>query len=188
MVKIAILASGEGTNAQRIMEYFKESTSIKVVVVIANKPQAGVLARADRWGMPRVVISKSGFELGEALETLKAYEVDWVILAGFLLKVPQNMLDAYPQRIINIHPALLPKYGGKGMYGHHVHEAVLAHGETESGITVHLVNEHYDEGEHLFQARCIVLPDDTPDSLAARVHELEYAFFPQVIEDVILNR
>lgn len=185
MKKLAILASGEGTNAQRIIEFFSSHTQVKIVVVITNKPTAGVINRAERLGVPHEIVTKQGFLDGSALATLRTYQADFVILAGFLLKVPHDILNAYPNKVINIHPALLPKYGGKGMYGDHVHQAVIQAGEKESGITIHFVNEHYDEGEHIFQATCPVLPNDTPHSLAARVHELEYAHFPEVIAKVI---
>lgn len=187
MKKIAILASGEGTNAERIIRYFSEKKTAEVVVVITNKSQAGVIKRAEGLGIPTEIIPSQGFSVGEALKTLHQYETDFVVLAGFLLKVPDDILHDYPNKIVNIHPALLPKFGGKGMYGSRVHEAVIAAGEKESGITIHYINERYDEGGIILQTQCPVMPDDTPDTLAARVHQLEYEFFPKVIEKIIIE-
>lgn len=187
MKKIAILASGEGTNAERIIQHFLERKTAEVALVISNKAQAGVCKRAERLGVPSQVISAQGFAAGEALEVLHRHRIDFVVLAGFLLKVPDAILHDYPDKIVNIHPSLLPRFGGKGMYGARVHEAVLAAGEKESGITIHYVNQHYDEGGIILQATCPVLPGDTPESLAARVHRLEYEHFPRVIESVLLS-
>lgn len=187
MKKIAILASGEGTNAERIIRYFSEKKTVEVVVVITNKQLAGVIKRAEGLGVPAEIIPAQGFATGEALKTLHRYETDFVVLAGFLLKVPDDILHDYPNKIVNIHPALLPKFGGKGMYGSRVHEAVIAAGEKESGITIHYINEHYDEGGIILQAQCPVMPHDTPDTLAARIHQLEYEFFPKVIEETVLK-
>lgn len=188
MKKIAILASGEGTNAERIIRYFLEKRTAEVALVITNKAQAGVLKRAERLSVPSLVITARGFADGEALKVLHQHNIDFIVLAGFLLKVPDAILHDYPNKIVNIHPALLPKFGGKGMYGLRVHEAVIATGEKESGITIHYIDEHYDEGNTIFQATCPVLPDDTPESLAARIHQLEYEYFPQVIEAVIQGK
>lgn len=188
MKKIAILASGEGTNAECIIRYFGERKTAEVAVVVTNKSQAGVMERAGRLGVSVVYLTTTEFEEGELTRVLARYRIDFVVLAGFLKKVPDAVLYAYPDRIINIHPALLPKFGGKGMYGRRVHEAVIAAGETESGITIHYINEHYDEGGILYQATCPVLPEDTPDSLAQRVHGLEYTCYPRVIEDLVLER
>lgn len=185
MKKIAILASGEGTNAERIIRYFLERRTAEVALVITNKAQAGVLKRTERLSVPSLVLTAQEIAGGEALEALHRHAIDFVVLAGFLLKVPDTVLHDYPNKIVNIHPALLPKFGGKGMYGSRVHEAVIAAGEKESGITIHYINEHYDEGNILFQAACPVLPDDTPETLAARVHGLEYEHFPRVIEAVL---
>ena len=183
MQHIAIFASGSGSNAQRIAEYFKGHPMIHISLIISNKADAYVLERAKTLEIPAFVFTAKEFREGDAvLQKLHDYRIDAVILAGFLLKVPDNLLQAYPDRILNIHPALLPKYGGKGMYGHHVHEAVIAAKETESGITIHLVNEHYDEGRILFQAICPVIPGDDADSLATRIHALEHQHFPLVIE------
>lgn len=188
MEKIAILASGTGTNAERIIRYFAEQKTAEVAVVITNKAQAGVVERAGRLGIPAVYLTGEAFEGGELMRVLDRYGVGFVVLAGFLKKVPDAVLQAYPDRIVNIHPALLPKFGGKGMYGNRVHEAVLAAGEAISGITIHYINEHYDEGGVIYQATCPVLPEDTPDTLAQRVHSLEYACYPRVIEDLVLGR
>lgn len=185
MKRVAILASGAGSNAENIVHYFRDDDRIEFAVILSNKKEAYVHERAAKLGIPSCTISKAGFESGEALQVLKDYRVDFIVLAGFLLKVPDNILKEYPDRILNIHPALLPKYGGKGMYGAHVHEAVVAAKESESGITIHYVNEHYDEGEIIFQARCQVLPTDTPDDVATKVHVLEYEHFPKVIAQII---
>ncbi len=182
MKKIAILASGEGTNAERIIRYFKEKEEARVVVVIASRATAGVIGRAERLDVPCRVVTSAGFASGEALKVLQEFGVDFVVLAGFLLRIPDDLLQAYPHRMVNIHPSLLPKFGGKGMYGIHVHEAVLAGGGRERGITIQYINERYDEGDYIFQAECPVLPDDTPETLAARVHQLEYRYYPEVIE------
>ncbi|MDL2223925.1 phosphoribosylglycinamide formyltransferase [Bacteroidales bacterium OttesenSCG-928-M06] len=180
MKRIALLASGSGSNAENIVRHFEDNKEIEFIV-LSNKADAYVHERSKNLGVPSFTITKAGFDNGEALQFLLDRQVDFIVLAGFLLKIPEGIIRAYPDKIINIHPALLPKYGGKGMYGAHVHEAVVANGESESGITIHLVNENYDEGKHLFQAKCPVLPTDTPEDVAAKVHELEYKYFPEVI-------
>ena len=186
MIRLAILGSGNGTNAQQISEYFAGRTDVEVACIIYNKKDAYIAQRAKNLGIESHYFGRSDFfQNGNVLKYLAEKKVDWVILAGFLWLVPEDMLAAYPNRIINIHPALLPKYGGKGMYGHHVHEAVVAAGEHESGITIHIVDRHYDRGTTLFQARCSVTPDDTPDSLAAKIHLLEKEHFPRVIDETI---
>ena len=186
MKNIAIFASGSGTNAENMARYFANSESIKVAVVLSNHAHAGVHARVNALGVPSFTFSKEEFASATPiLAKLTEFAVDFVVLAGFMSKIPDALLDAFLDRVVNIHPALLPKFGGKGMYGHHVHEAVLAAGETESGITIHQVNAHYDEGKILFQATCPVLPADTPDTLAQRVHQLEYAHYPQVVEQLL---
>ena len=185
-IRLAILGSGNGTNAQQISEYFAGRTDVEVACIIYNKRDAYIAERAKRLGIESRYFGRADFyENGAVMDYLRQKQVDWLILAGFLWLVPQEMLAAYPGRIINIHPALLPKYGGKGMYGHHVHEAVVANHETESGITIHIVDEHYDRGTTLFQARCSVTPDDTPDTLAAKIHLLEKEHFPRVIDQTI---
>ncbi|MBR6048925.1 MAG: phosphoribosylglycinamide formyltransferase [Bacteroidales bacterium] len=185
-VRLAILGSGNGTNAQQISEYFAGSTDVEVACIIYNKRDAYIAQRARNLGIEaRYFGRKDFYESTAVLDYLREKQADWVILAWFLWLVPEPMLAAYPGRIINIHPALLPKYGGKGMYGHHVHEAVVAAGEHESGITIHIVDQHYDRGTTLFQARCTVTPDDTPDTLAAKIHLLEKEYFPRVIDETI---
>ncbi len=185
MKKIAIFASGEGTNAQRLMEFYKGSAKAEITLILTNKATAGVIARGEREGVPVHVLPKVAFEDGTALRILREAKVDFVVLAGFLLKISADIIASYPRRIVNIHPSLLPKYGGKGMYGSHVHEAVITNKEKESGITIHYVNEHYDEGEFIFQARCAVTEEDTTDTLAQKVHALEYEHCPQVVDMVV---
>lgn len=186
MKNIAILASGNGSNAQKITEYFLNHADIRISLMITHKKDAYVLERARQLGVQAVVCKAVEFrEAKPVLQILKDYNIDYLILAGFLLLVPEEIIRQYPDRILNIHPALLPKFGGKGMYGHHVHEAVIAAGETESGISIHLVNEHFDEGHVIFQAKCPVFPEDTPDTLASRIHELEHQHFPEIIERYI---
>ena len=188
MKKIVVFASGSGTNAENIAKYFADNQRIRVVLVVSNNPLAGVHARANQSDIPSVTFSNPEFAEGEEIvKTLAEYQVDWIILAGFLKKIPDTIRFAFPCKIINIHPALLPKHGGQGMYGMRVHEAVVAAGDRESGITIHYINENYDEGQIIFQARCPVLPSDTPEDVAAKVHVLEYKHYPQVIESVINN-
>ena len=187
-IRLAILGSGNGTNAQQISEYFAGRTDVKVECIIYNKKDAYIAQRAANLGIESHYFNRADFyDNGAVLEYLRQKQIDWVILAGFLWLVPEAMLEAYPNRIINIHPALLPKYGGKGMYGHHVHEAVVAAGEHESGITIHIVDYHYDRGTTLFQARCTVTPEDTADTLAAKIHLLEKEYFPRVIDETITH-
>jgi phosphoribosylglycinamide formyltransferase-1 len=189
LANIAIFASGGGSNARKIIEYFKQSEVAQVVLVVSNKPKAGVLDIAAEHGIPTQIIDRQGFYETEAiLGVLKEYSVDFIALAGFLWLVPGYLVRAFPGRVVNIHPALLPKYGGKGMYGHHVHEAVKAAGETETGMTIHLVNEHYDEGDIVFQASCPVAPEDTPEDIARKVLVLEHQFFPETIEKLIMGK
>lgn len=185
MKRLAILATGSGSNAEKIMEHFANSSKGKVVLVASNKTDAGVLSRAQRFRVPTFTFTRPELEEGLLLEKLREVQIDWVILAGFLLKVPDTLIRAFPDRMVNIHPALLPKYGGKGMYGHHVHEAVKAAGEKESGITIHLVNEHYDEGKIIFQAATPLLPEDSAETIAAKVLALEHRFFAEVIESLL---
>jgi phosphoribosylglycinamide formyltransferase-1 len=189
MKKIAVFASGSGTNAENIAKYFADSQDVSIALVVSNNPLAGVHDRANRLGIPSVTYSNEALAEGsEIVEKLMAYEVDWIVLAGFLKKISVTILNAFPGRIVNIHPALLPKYGGKGMYGMRVHEAVVAARDSESGITIHYVNENYDEGQIIFQARCPVLPSDTPEDVAAKVHALEYKYYPEVIEFIMKDR
>lgn len=186
MRNIAIFASGNGTNAENIAEYFSKNEKIKVALIVSNRANAGVHERARRLGIPSLTLPKADFIAGEpVLQVLREYRIDFVVLAGFMCLVSEPLLRAFPNRIVNIHPALLPKFGGKGMFGHHVHEAVVAAGEKESGITIHYINEQYDEGQIVFQASCPLIPEDTPDTVAAKVHALEYRYYPQVIEQII---
>jgi phosphoribosylglycinamide formyltransferase-1 len=186
MKKIAIFASGSGTNAENIVRYFEHSTTVKVAVVLSNNRNAGVHERVNRLGVPSLVFTRDEFtEASAVLDKLAAYEVEWIVLAGIMNKISERLLNAFPQKIINIHPALLPKYGGKGMYGMHVHQAVVAAGETESGITIHYINEYYDEGAIIFQAACPLPPGATPEEVATRIHALEHAHYPRVIEELI---
>ena len=186
MKKILIFASGSGSNAERIATYFAEKGTAQVSLILSNNPQAGVLERAKRLNIAALVFNREAFYKREVvLNIIKTEQPDLIVLAGFLWKVPTYLTDAYPNQIVNIHPSLLPKYGGKAMYGSHVHEAVIANGEKESGISIHYVNEHYDEGNIIFQAKTTVLPTDTADSLAEKIHSLEYEHFPKVIEKVL---
>ncbi|MCX6304535.1 MAG: phosphoribosylglycinamide formyltransferase [Bacteroidetes bacterium] len=188
MPRLALFASGNGSNAQRITEYFAGHPAISVNLILCNKPGAYVLHRAKTLGIPTCVFDRHSFyETGEIPDLLKKYRIDYLVLAGFLWLIPHNVLDAYPAKIINIHPALLPKFGGKGMYGMKVHEAVIASGDAESGITIHYVNEQYDEGSIIFQARCPLAAGDTPEMLAEKVHALEYRYFAEVIEGIVTN-
>ncbi len=187
-VKLAIFASGAGSNAEKIIQYFSSHSQISVTLVVCNNPNAGVLEIARRNAIPVLLINRQKFfkEDGYYSE-LKDAGIDYLILAGFLWKIPKMLIDHYPGRILNIHPALLPKYGGKGMYGNYVHESVINSGEKESGITVHIVDEIYDNGRNIFQAVCPVMEQDTPETLAMRIHTLEHAHFARVIEEFILE-
>ncbi len=186
--RIAIFASGAGTNAKKIIEYFSHSNKITVALIVCNKPDAGVFNIADEYQAPSLLIEKEKFFRGNHyIDELKNAGITFIVLAGFLWKLPAALIKAYQNKIINIHPALLPKYGGKGMYGRNVHEAVINAVEKESGITIHFVDEFYDHGQHIFEVTCPVLADDTPEKLAQRIHLLEYEYYPKVIEEVILK-
>ena len=186
--RLAIFASGNGTNAERLALYFKDKARFEIAAVFYNRKQAYVAERAKNLGIEAVYLPDRQLSDPDAvLNLLNQHHITHIILAGYLSLIPAYLTKAYPNKIVNIHPALLPDYGGKGMYGHHVHEAVCAHKEKESGITIHLVNEHYDQGDILFQARCPLSPDDTPDQIAEKVHELEYRYFPEVIEQWLLQ-
>lgn len=183
---LAVLASGSGTNAENIIRYFRTKEVARVALVLTNRQNAFVLERAKSLEVPCAWFAKEDWESGEpVLAMLRSYNIDFVVLAGFLACVPGCILHAYPNKMINIHPSLLPKFGGKGMYGNRVHEAVIAVGEKESGITIHYTNEHYDEGGIICQKRCPVLPGDTPEELAQRIHQLEYEYYPKVIEELL---
>ena len=186
MKKIAIFASGGGSNARKIIEHFQKSQIVKVALVVSNKKDAGVLDIAAGHNIPTLLVQRADmYETKEILFILDKYEIDFIVLAGFLWLVPSYLIQAYPHRIVNIHPALLPKYGGKGMYGKHVHTAVKAAGEKESGITIHFANENYDEGDVIFQAKCPLDESDTPETIARKVLELEHEHFPKVIEQLL---
>lgn len=186
MEKIVIFASGSGTNAENIMKYFVKTKIGTVAAVFTNNPNAQVIDRAKNYGVTIEVFSKDQLIEGEVLQKIDAIQPDWIILAGFLLKFPQKITAAYPKKIINIHPALLPKYGGKGMYGMHIHRAIVENKEKETGITIHFVNENYDEGAIIFQKSVALLEEDTPEIVAGKIHKLEQDHFPQVI-DTLLN-
>ena len=189
MKQIVIFASGSGTNAQQITEFFLNSKVARVMMIYSNRADAFVLQRAGKMNIPAIVFNKSGFyETDTVLNQLKHLQPDLIVLAGFLWKIPEKIISAFPGKIVNIHPALLPKYGGKGMYGKHVHRAVLESRDQESGITIHYVNENYDEGAIIFQARCAIDDGETPETLAQKIHELEYQFYPKIIEQVLLSK
>ena len=184
--RLAIFASGSGTNAENIIKYFSNHKDISVDLVITNNPDAYVIERAKTYNISCAVINRKDFYNSDNLtKVLADAEIDWIILAGFLWLIPEFLVSVFPNKIINIHPALLPKYGGKGMYGHRVHQSVFDNFEKETGITIHYVNEAYDEGQIIFQAKTSLGLKDTPDVIAQKIHELEYAHFPQVIEGEI---
>jgi phosphoribosylglycinamide formyltransferase-1 len=186
MPNLAIFASGSGSNAENIIQFFKSEPNIKVSCVCTNHKDAFVIERAKKYDIPVLIFTKDEFcKTNRVLQYLNDQKIDWIILSGFLLLVPPSLLSHYPNRIINIHPALLPKYGGKGMYGSHVHQAVIDHHEAYSGITIHYVDHEYDRGDTIFQATCAVAPSDTAETLAAKVHQLEYEHFPRVIKEVV---
>lgn len=188
MIHLAIFASGAGSNAQKIIDHFRTHSSVKVSLIVCNKEGAGVLSIAKTEGIESLLIQKEQFFRGDAyVDYLKEKRIDFIVLAGFLWKIPDALIAAFPNKIVNIHPALLPKYGGKGMYGQHVHEAVIANRETESGITIHFVDGHYDHGDIIFQAKCPVNADDTPETLAKKIHVLEHANYPAIVETVLLR-
>ena len=185
-MNIAVFASGSGSNAQKIFDHFKNHPRIKVTVVVCNKPNAFVIERAKQENIPVLMVDKISFkDETYLLPSLKNFQVDFIVLAGFLWLIPDFLTKAFSNKMVNIHPALLPKYGGKGMYGSRVHEAVIAAGEKESGITIHWVNEHYDEGGIIFQATCEVVSSDTPDTLANKIHSLEHAHFAPTIAKLL---
>ena len=187
-IRLSIFASGAGSNAQKMIDYFLNSTIATIALIVCNKPGAGVLSIAKKESIPSLLIEKENFFRGDAyLPQLKEAGIDFIVLAGFLWKIPTTLIEAYPKRIVNIHPALLPKFGGRGMYGQYVHEAVLQAGEMESGITIHYVDEHYDNGDVIFQTACPVLDGDTPETIAQRIHLLEHLHYPRVVEEAVKN-
>lgn len=188
MHSLIIFASGTGTNANAIIEYFKKNGKAKVSLIVSNKADAGVLDIARREEIPFLIIDRKTFNETLLIEQIATYKPSLIVLAGFLWKIPDTLIIAFPDKTINIHPALLPSYGGKGMYGHIVHNAVIAANEKESGITIHYVNGHYDEGNIILQARCKVEQNDSADALANRIHKLEHFYFPRVIEFLLDNQ
>ena len=185
MKRLSIFVSGNGTNLQRIAEYFADNKNVEIVNVVCNNPKAYSIERAKNLGIPLRMITKEVFKSEAFVKEMKDLNVDLIVLAGFLWKIPENLVKAFPKKIVNIHPALLPKYGGKGFYGEHVHEAVVSAKEAFSGITIHYVDEVYDNGEIILQAYVALNEKETPDSLAAKIHQLEQAYFPVVIEQLI---
>lgn len=186
MKNIAIFASGDGSNAQRLIDHFSKSEKARIALIVSNNPGAFVLERAKKAGIPTLLITKASFSgSSEVVNELKSRHIDLIVLAGFLWLIPQNLIAAFPDRIINIHPALLPKFGGKGMYGMNVHKAVCEACEKETGITIHYVNEKYDSGKIILQERCAVEETDTPEAISAKVRHLEHRYFPIVVEQII---
>ncbi len=186
MKHIALFASGSGSNAEKIAEYFAGNADVDISLIASNNPKAGVIDRSRRLHIPVLLFDRATFyDTNQITQLLLNQKIDLIVLAGFMWLMPADLVRAFPNKIINIHPALLPKFGGKGMYGHFVHEAVAAAGETESGITIHYVNEQYDEGQIIFQATCPVLPTDTPDDIAHKVQALEHTHYPRIVETVL---
>ncbi|WP_443944041.1 phosphoribosylglycinamide formyltransferase [Pedobacter sp. AW1-32] len=184
--RIAIFASGSGSNAQKLMEHFKRSNEIEIALVLTNNPDAYVLQRADNFEIPTHIFDKNEFyKTEDVIDLLRNLDIDFIVLAGFLWLIPKSLISAYPGRIVNIHPALLPKYGGKGMYGDFVHHAVLAAGEPEGGITIHYVNEHYDEGEYIYQARYKIDKGDSLEMVKFKGQQLEHLHYPKVVETLV---
>lgn len=189
MINIAIFASGNGSNALRLIEYFKNHSSIQISCVFTNNPSAGVIQKAKENAVPCLLFNKVQFFEGNAiLASLSKYQIDYIVLAGFLLLVPKNVISTYSNKIINIHPSLLPKYGGKGMYGDHVHKAVLANKEIETGVTVHLVNEEFDKGKIVGFEKIVISKNETLESLKQKVHEAEHRILPHIVEKIVLER
>jgi phosphoribosylglycinamide formyltransferase-1 len=186
MKQIAIFASGAGSNAARIIDHFRDHAAIKIGLIVCNKAGAGVLTLAEKEAIPTLLIDREKFFRGNAyVDELRERRIDFLVLAGFLWKIPVTLVEAFRGRIVNIHPALLPKYGGKGMYGRHVHEAVIGAGERESGITIHYVDEFYDHGQVIFSASCAVEKSETAETLAQKIHSLEHRYFPGIIEEAL---
>ncbi len=188
MINLAIFASGTGTNARKIIEHFEEHNQIKVALILTNKPKAKVLDIADEYKIPSVVVNrKDFFDTSTTIENLESFNIGFIVLAGFLWLIPQNLIEVYENKIINIHPSLLPKYGGKGMYGMNVHQAVVDNNEKETGITIHFVNEKFDDGKIIFQARCILDKKDAPNDVAKKVQFLEHKYFSDILEQTIIH-
>lgn len=187
MKRIAIFGSGAGTNAGNILKHFEESEVARVHLVLTNKKNAGIIDRARNYGVPVVIFDREQLESGEVLQKLEGHRIDFVVLAGFLWKIPDSIIDRYENRILNIHPSLLPDYGGEGMYGMRVHEAVVENEEEETGISIHYVTADYDEGEVVFQDSVEIDPDDSPEDVAGKVQELEHRHYPSVIEWVLTD-
>lgn len=185
MKHLVIFASGSGSNVENIFNYFKENSTVKIDLIATNNPQAGVIERAKRLKIPFKVFNRKLLNDGDVLLWSELAQADLIILAGFLLKIPSDFITKFPNKIINIHPALLPKYGGKGMYGDRVHQSIVANKEVESGITIHYVNENYDEGTIVFQKTVALEAEETADSLAQKIHQLEYKYFPEVIAKIL---
>lgn len=186
--KLALFASGTGSNVRRLYDHFQTRQDVKIAVLVCNRPDAPVVEFARQNQIPVRLVDKTEWQSpDDFIAGLQGLQIDLIVLAGFLWKIPGALIAAFPDRILNLHPALLPKYGGKGMYGMHVHDAVIQAGEPESGITIHLVNEQYDEGRILFQAHCPVWPEDTAEDLARRIHELEHQHLPLIVERYLLN-
>lgn len=189
MKNLVIFASGAGTNADRIIRYFREGDLARVRLIVCNRPDAGVLEVARREEVPTLLVNRDSlYHSGEVIDAVHRVGADLIVLAGFLWKIPANLIEAFPGRIINIHPALLPRYGGKGMYGAFVHQAVVDAGDLESGITIHYVNEQYDDGEVILRKTCPVTPEDTPETLAQKVHQLEYEWYPRTIASMLSGK
>lgn len=188
MKRIVLFASGSGSNVENIEQYFRDNSEVSISCVLSNKKDAKVFERCNRLNLNALYFNRHAFYGSDCvLNILKSLNPDLIVLAGFLWKIPDNLIRSYPNKIINIHPALLPKYGGKGMYGMHVHEAVKNNNETETGITIHYVNENYDEGAIIKQAKVALSPNDTPEMIAEKVHQLEYGHFPKAIEQVLMG-
>ncbi len=187
MKRIVIFASGSGSNAENLIRFFHNRDNVSVIQVLTNNPRAKVLDRCKNLNVSALCFNRVAFyETNHVVNLLKVSKPDLIVLAGFLWKIPQSIISEFPRKIINLHPALLPKYGGKGMYGMHVHESVVNNKETETGITIHYVNENYDEGAIIFQKKCEVLPSDTPQNVAEKIHELEMEYFPKVVASLLL--
>lgn len=186
MFNIAVFASGAGSNAQKLIDYFRTHHSIKIGLIVSNKSNAGVLQIAQSENIPALVLGKEKFFHGNGyVDELSDMDIGFIVLAGFLWKIPSTLIRSFPNKIVNIHPALLPNYGGKGMYGSFVHESVIKAGDTESGITIHFVDDQYDHGPIIFKARCSINKNDTAETLAQKIHQLEHKNYPRVVEEVV---